>query len=87
METVDSMDELKSSRSVACKNFTEFEMLDEKIASAMHKTVQKLPLEEECRSRGTDSSERGLVAKRKTDRLQPAFKNISESIPTINSLV
>ena len=37
---VDSMDELKSSRSVAGKNFQNFEMLDAKIASALNKIIQ-----------------------------------------------
>ena len=37
---VDSLDELKSSRSVCGKNFTNFEMLDAKIASARNKIIQ-----------------------------------------------
>ena len=37
---VDSMEELKSSRSVAGKNFQNFEMLDAKIASALNKIIQ-----------------------------------------------
>ena len=50
---VDSMEELKSSRSVASKNFPIFEMLDAKIASALNKIIQnshykkKISLEEE----------------------------------------
>ena len=50
---VDSMDELKSSRSVAGKNFPNFEMLDAKIASALNKIIQnshfkkKVSLEEQ----------------------------------------
>ena len=36
-EMVDSLDELKSSRSVIGKNFPDFEMLDAKIASALNK--------------------------------------------------
>ena len=40
MEMVDSLDESKSSRSVAGKNFPKFEMLDAKIASALNKTIQ-----------------------------------------------
>ena len=35
METVDSLEELKSSRSIAGKNFPNFEMLDAMIASAL----------------------------------------------------
>ena len=41
MEMVDSMEELKSSRSVAGSNFPNFEMLDAKIASAQNKNKQK----------------------------------------------
>ena len=40
VEMVDSMDELKSSRSVAGKKFPNFEMLDAKIASALNKIIQ-----------------------------------------------
>ena len=37
---VDSMDELKSSRSVAGNKFPNFEMLDTRIASALNKIIQ-----------------------------------------------
>ena len=37
---VDSMEELKSSRSVAGNNFPNFETLDAKIASALNKIIQ-----------------------------------------------
>ena len=53
MEIVDSLDELKSSRSVAGKDFPNFEMLDAKIASALNKIIQnsnfkkKVSLEEQ----------------------------------------
>ena len=53
MEMVDSMGELKSSRSTAGKNFPNFEMLDAKIASALNKIIQnslfkkKVSLEEQ----------------------------------------
>ena len=40
VEIVDSVDELKSSRSIAGKNFPNFEMLDAKIASALNKIIQ-----------------------------------------------
>ena len=39
VEMVDSMDELKSSRSVAGNNFSNFEKLDAKIASALNKII------------------------------------------------
>ena len=40
VEIVDSLDELKSSRSVIGKDFPNFEMLDAKIASALNKIIQ-----------------------------------------------
>ena len=40
VEMVDSLDEVKSSRSVPGKNFPKFEMLDAKIASALNKIIQ-----------------------------------------------
>ena len=40
VEMVDSLDELKSSRSVYGKDFPNFEMLDAKIASALNKIIQ-----------------------------------------------
>ena len=53
MEMVDSLDELKSSRSACRKDFPNFEMLDAKIASALNKIIQnsqfkkKVSLEEQ----------------------------------------
>ena len=53
VETVDSLDELKSSRSVCGKDFPNFELLDAKIASALNKIIQnshlkkKVSLEEQ----------------------------------------
>ena len=50
---VDSVDELKPSRSIAGNNFQKFEMLDAKIASALNKIIQnsrckkKVSLEEQ----------------------------------------
>ena len=69
VEMVDSMDELKSSRSIAGENFPNFEMLDARIASALNKIIQKFSLQEEGQSGGTESPERGPVSTRKTDRL------------------
>ena len=40
VEMVDSLDELKSSRSACGKDFPKFEMLDAKIASALNKIIQ-----------------------------------------------
>ena len=39
-EMVDSLEELKSSRSVSGKNFPNLEMLDAKIASGVNKIIQ-----------------------------------------------
>ena len=53
MEMVDSLEELKSSRSIAGKNFPNFEMLDARIASSLNKIIQnshfkkKVSLEEQ----------------------------------------
>ena len=53
VEMADSLDELKSSRSVVGKNFPNFEMLDARIASALNKIIQnshfkkKVSLEEQ----------------------------------------
>ena len=53
VEVVDSVNDLKSSRSVAGKTFPNFEMLDAKIASALNKIIQnshskkKVSLEEQ----------------------------------------
>ena len=53
MEMVDSVDGLKSSRSIASKNFPTFEMLDARIASALNKIIhyshfkEKVSLEEQ----------------------------------------
>ena len=53
VEMVDSLDELKSSRSVYGKDFPNFEMLDAKIASALNNIIQnshfkkKVSLEEQ----------------------------------------
>ena len=50
---VDSLNELKSSRSIAGKEFPNFEMLDARIASALNKTIlnshfkKKVSLEEQ----------------------------------------
>ena len=40
VEMVDSVDELKSSRSIVVKKFPNFELLDARIASALNKVIQ-----------------------------------------------
>ena len=69
MEMVDSLEELQSSRSIAGKNFPNFEMLDAKIASALNKIILNPQLKEEGQSRGAESPKGGSVPSRKTDRL------------------
>ena len=66
---VDSVDELKSSRSIEGKDFPNFEMLDAKIASALQQDHPEFLLQGKGQSGGTESSERGSVSSRKTDRL------------------
>ena len=60
VEMVDSLDELKSSRSVYGKDFPNFEMLVTNI---------EFPAQEEGQPRGAESPKRGPVSTRKTDRL------------------
>ena len=66
---VDSLDEFKSSRSIAGKNFPNFAMLDAKIALCSEQDHPKFPLQEEGQSRGAESPKGGSVRTRKTDRL------------------
>ena len=68
VEMVDSLDESKSSRSVAGKNFPNFEMLDAKIASALNKIIQNSHFKKEGQSRGAESPKGGSVSTTKTDR-------------------
>ena len=69
VEMVDSMDELKSSRSVAGKNFPNFWDAGREDCLCCEQDHPELPLQEEGQSRGTESPERGPVSTRKTDRL------------------
>ena len=68
VEMVDSVDEFKSSRSIEGKDFPNFEMLDARIASALNKIIQNSHFKKEGQSGGTESSERGPISSRKTDR-------------------
>ena len=58
MEMVDSLDELKSSRSVYGKDFPNFEMLDARIACALNKDHPEFPLQEEGQPRGPEIPQR-----------------------------
>ena len=66
---VDSLDELKSSRSVSGKNFTNFENAGRKDCFCSEQDHPEFPVQEEGQSRGTESPERGPYPSRKTDRL------------------
>ena len=66
VEMADSLDEWKSSRSVYGKDFPNFEMLDAILCC--EQDHPEFPVQEEGRSRGAESPERGSVSSRKTDR-------------------
>ena len=70
VEMVDSLDELKSSRSVCGKNFPNFETLDAKIdCFCSEQDHPEFPNQEEGQSRRrTESPNRRPVSTRKTDR-------------------
>ena len=68
VEMVDSLDGLKSSRSVLGENFQTLKCWTRRLL--LHwKRSSKLPLQEEGQSRGAESPERGPVSTRKTDCL------------------
>ena len=68
VEMVDSMDELKSSRSENGKDFPDFEMLDAKIASALNKIIQNSQFKRRSASRSRTPKKRS-VFERETNRL------------------
>ena len=68
MEMVDSLDELKSSRSVCGKDFSIFEMLDTKIASARNKIIQNSKFKKKVSLEEQKAQKKGSVSTRKTDR-------------------
>ena len=69
VEMVDSVDELKSSRSIEGKDFPNFELLGRENCLCFEQYHSEFLLQEEGQSRGTEGSERGSVSTRKTDRL------------------
>ena len=70
MEMVDSVNDFESSHSIqGYIHVPIFEMLDARIASALNKIIQNSYFKKKDQSRGTESSERGSVPSRKTDRL------------------
>ena len=60
VEMVDSLDELKSSRSVCGKDFPNFEMLDAKIASCSEQDHPEFPVQEEGQPRGAESPQKRI---------------------------
>ena len=65
---VDSLDELKSSRSVYGKDFPNFEMLDAKTASALNKIIQNSQFKKKVSLEEQKAPKRGSVSTRETDR-------------------
>ena len=61
VEMVDSLDELKSSRSVYGQDFPNFEMLDAKIASALNKSVQNSQFKKRSASRSRKPKKRTRI--------------------------
>ena len=68
VEIVDSVGELKSSRSIAGKNFPNLQKLDAKIASALNNIIQNSHFKKKVIFEEQESPERGSVSSRKTDR-------------------
>ena len=66
---VDSMEELKSSRSVAGKSFQNFETLDAKIASALGGIIKKSHFKKKVRLEEAEAPQREPDSTRKIDRL------------------
>ena len=69
VEMGDSVDDLKSSRSIRGIPGPQFELLDARIASALDKIIQNTPLQEKGQSGGNESSQRRPLPPRKTDCL------------------
>ena len=69
MEMFDSLDELRSSRSVYGKDFPNFEVLDAKIASALNTIIQNSQFKKKVSLEEQKAQKRGPVSTRKTDRL------------------
>ena len=66
VEMVDSVDELKSSRSIAGKYFPNFELLDAGIASALNKIIQHSHFKKVVSLEEQKAQKRGSVSSRKT---------------------
>ena len=69
VELVDSLDELKSSRSFLWRGFSKFRDAEREDCFCSEQDHSEFAVQEEGQSRGTESPERGPVSTRKTDRL------------------
>ena len=69
VEMVESLDELKSSRSVYGLDFPNFEMPDAKVASALNTIIQNSQFKKKVSLEEQKAQKRGPVSTRKTDRL------------------
>ena len=67
VETVDSLHELKSSRSVCGEDFPNFQVLDAKIASALNKMIQNSQFEKKVSLEEQEAQKEDRL--RKTNRL------------------
>ena len=66
VEMVDSVYELKSSRSVAGNSFPNFEMLDAKIASALNKIIQNSKFQKKVSLEEQKAQKEGKFLRRKS---------------------
>ena len=69
VEMVESVDDLKSSRSIRGTHGPNFELLDARIASALNKIIQNTRFKKKGQSGGNESSQRRPLPSWKTDRL------------------
>ena len=65
LEMVDSLEELKFSRSVSRKNFPNFEMLGAKIASALNKIIQNSKFKKEASLEEQKAQKEGLFLRKR----------------------
>ena len=69
VEMVESVNDLKSSRSIKGTPGPDFELLDARVASALNKVIQNTRFKKKGQSGGNESSQRRPFPSRKTDRL------------------
>ena len=69
VEMLETVDDLKSSRSIKGTPWPDFELLDARIASALEQNHPEYPLQEKGQSGGNGSSQRRPLPLRKTRSL------------------